>query len=89
MLPPCGVDTDLHRAWVAVRMPLAGLFDELAEELVVQLGVGQAHLQGTLSQRDVVVDGRSVDGHVDKKLTRLTGESASQHVGNPLARYHF
>lgn len=67
-----------------MRLPLAGLFDELAEKLVVQLGVGQAHLQGTLGQRDVVVDGRSVDGHIDEKLTGLTGESASQHAENLL-----
>lgn len=80
MLPPCGGGTDLQRARVSVWLPPARLFDELAEELVVQLRVGQAHLQGALGQRDVVVDGRSVDGHVDEELTGLRNESASQHA---------
>ena len=56
---------------MAVRLPPARLFDELAEELILELGVGQTHLQGTLGQWDVVVDGRSIDGHVDEKLTGL------------------
>lgn len=56
---------------MAVRLPPAGLFDELAEELVLKLRVGQTHLQGTLGQRDVVVDGWGVDGHVDEQLTGL------------------
>ncbi len=56
---------------MAVRLPPAGLFNELAEELVLKLGVGQTHLQGTLGQRDVVIDGRSVDGHVNEKLASL------------------
>lgn len=66
---------------MAVRLPLAGLFDELAEELVLQFWVGQAHLQGTLGQRDVVVDGRSVDGHVDEKLTGLSGDDERKGKG--------
>lgn len=64
---------------MAVRLPLAGLLDELAEELVVQLGVGQAHLQGALGQRHVVVDGGSVDGHVDEELTGLRRGGQSAH----------
>lgn len=56
---------------MAVRLPPLSLLDELAEELVLKLWVGQTHLQGTLGQRDVVVDGWSVDGHVDEKLTSL------------------
>lgn len=79
LLPPCGGDTDLQRTRVAVRLPLAGLLDELAEELVVQLGVGQAHLQGALGQRHVVVDGGSVDGHVDEELTGLRRGGQSTH----------
>lgn len=58
---------------MAVRLPPAGLLDELAEELVLQLGVGQAHLQGALGQRHVVVDGGGVDGHVDEELAGLGG----------------
>lgn len=49
----------------------AGLLHELAKELVLKLWMGQADLQGALSQRDVVVDGRSVDSDVDEKLTGL------------------
>lgn len=71
VLPPCGVNANLQGSWVAVRLPPAGLLDELAEELVLKLGVGQTHLQGTLGQRDVVVDGWSIDGHVDEELTGL------------------
>ena len=56
---------------MAVRLPLPRLLYELAEELVLKLGVRQTHLQCTLGQRDVVVDGRSIDGHVDEKLTSL------------------
>lgn len=89
VLPPCGGATDLKGPRVTGRLPLAGLFDELAEELVVQLRVGQAHLQGALGQRDMVVDGRSVDGHVDEELAGLRGEWLSQHVENLFANYHF
>lgn len=71
LLPPCGEETDLQRARLDVRLPPAGLLDELAEELVLQLRVGQTHLQGTLGQRHVVIDGRGVDGHVDEQLTSL------------------
>lgn len=71
LLPPCGERANLQRSWMAVWLPPAGLFDELAEELVLKLGVGQTHLQSTLGQRDVIVDGRSIDGHVDEKLTSL------------------
>ena len=57
---------------LAVGLSLAGLLDELAEELVLQLWVGQAHLQGTLGQGHVIVDGRRVDGHVDEELAGLS-----------------
>lgn len=60
---------------LALGLPLAGLFDELAEELVLKLRVGQTHLQSTLGQGHVVVDGRSIDGHVDEKLTGLRRET--------------
>lgn len=59
---------------MAVRLPFAGLLDELAEKLVLKLGVGQAHLQGTLGQGDVVIDGWSIDGHVNEELTSLRGD---------------
>ena len=71
MLPLCGVNANLQGSWLAVWLPPASLLDELAEELVLKLGVGQTHLQGALGQRDVVVDGWSIDGHVDEKLTGL------------------
>lgn len=57
---------------MAVGLSLAGLLDELTEELVLQLRVGQAHLQGALGQRHMVVDGGRVDRHVDKELTGLS-----------------
>ncbi|KAG7250977.1 hypothetical protein CRUP_020164, partial [Coryphaenoides rupestris] len=38
---------------LAVGLSLAGLLNELTEELVLQLRVGQAHLQGALGQRHV------------------------------------
>lgn len=78
LLSACGEDANLQGSCVAVRLPPAGLFDELAEELVLKLGVGQAHLQGTLGQRDVVVDGWSVDGHVDEQLTGLRREATER-----------
>lgn len=78
LLPPCGEDANLQGSWVAVRLPPAGLLDELAEELVLKLGVGQTHLQGTLGQRNVVVDGWSVDGHVDEQLTGLRREATER-----------
>lgn len=71
MLPPCGEITNLQWSWMAVRLPPAGLLDELAKQLILQLWVGQTHLQGTLGQRDMVVDSRGIDGHIDKQLTSL------------------
>lgn len=75
-MPPCGDHADLQGSRVAMRLPLAGLLDELAEDLVLKLWVSETHLQGTLGQRDVVVDGRSIDGHVDEKLTGLRAQVA-------------
>lgn len=54
-----------------MRLPPACLFDELAVDLVLQLGVCETHLQCTLRQRHVVVYGWSVDDHVNKELTCL------------------
>lgn len=62
---------------MAVWLSPAGLFNELAEELILKLGVGQTHLQSTLGQGDMVVDGRSIDGHVDEKLTGLRRDDSS------------
>ena len=47
----------------------AGLLDQLTVNLVLQLRVGQTHLQCILGQRDVVVDGRRVQGNTDEELT--------------------
>lgn len=59
---------------VVVWRPPVGLLDELTVHLVLQLRVGQAHLQSSLGQRGVVVDRRRLDQHVDEELTRLTEE---------------
>lgn len=69
--PPSGDHTDLQWSCVAVSLPPTGLFDELAEELVLKLRVIQTNLQSTLGQRHVVVDSWGIDGHVDEKLTSL------------------
>lgn len=50
VLPPTGHYTDLQGSWVTMGLPSMGLFDELAEELVLKLRMGQTNLQGTLSQ---------------------------------------
>lgn len=73
---------------MAVWLPPAGLLDELAKELVLKLRVGQTHLQGALGQRDVVVDGRGVDGHIDEKLTSLGGGDASRQRRSALVVYN-
>lgn len=74
LLPPCGDRADLQGSRLTRRLPPAGLFDELTEQLVLQLWVGQTHLQGTLGQGDMVIDGRSIDGHVDEQLTGLIND---------------
>lgn len=71
MLPPSGDHTDLQGSWEAVGLPLTGLFDELAEELVLKLRVRQTNLQSALGQWHMVVDSWSINGHVDEKLTSL------------------
>lgn len=50
LLPPCGKNTHLQGSRMAVRLPPAGLFNKLAEKLILKLRVGQTHLQGTLGQ---------------------------------------
>lgn len=62
--------TDLGQG-VVVRRPAIGLLDQLAVHLVLQLRVGQTHLQSILGQRCVVINGRGLDQNVDKKLTGL------------------
>ena len=59
---------------VIVWRPPVGLFNQLTVHLILQLWVGQAHLQGTLGQGHMVVDGRSIDGHIYEELTRLQRE---------------
>lgn len=61
----------LQWSWMSVWLPPASLFDELTEKLVLKLWMSQTHLQRALSQRDVVVDGRGIDRHVNEELTRL------------------
>lgn len=56
---------------VVVWRPPVGLLDELTVHLVLQLRVGQAHLQSVLGQRGVVIDRRRLDQHVDEELTGL------------------
>lgn len=73
---------------MAVWLPLAGLLDELAEKLILKLGVGQAHLQGTLGQGDVVVDGRSIDGNVNEELTSLRGRDGESLKGRKYFSYN-
>lgn len=74
MLPPSGDHTDLHGSWVTMGLPPTGLFDELAEELILKLRVSQTNLQGTLGQWHMVVDSWSINGNVDEKLTSLRRE---------------
>lgn len=50
VLPPSGDHTDLQGSWRAMGLPPTGLFDELAEELVLKLGVSQTDLQSALGQ---------------------------------------
>lgn len=56
---------------VAACRPAVGLFDQLAVHLVLQLGVGQAHLQSILGQRRVVIHRRRLDQNVDEELAGL------------------
>lgn len=44
LLPPGGEHAHLQRSRLALRLPLCGLLDELAEELVLKLRVSQTHL---------------------------------------------
>lgn len=78
MLPPSGDNTDLQGSWGSMGLPPTGLFDELAEELVLKLGVSQTNLQSALGQRHVVVDSWSINGHVDEKLTSLSREMKAE-----------
>ena len=61
----------LQGSGLSLGLSLTRLFDELTEELILKLRVGQTHLQSTLGQGDVVVNGRGIDGHIDKELARL------------------
>lgn len=63
------------RKRMVVRRPAVGLLDQLAIHLVLQLRVGQAHLQGALGQRGVVVHRRRLHQDVDEELTRLQAET--------------
>jgi len=61
------------RDGVIVRRPAIGLFDQLAIYFILQLRVGQAHLQSVLSQRGVVIDRWRLDQNIDEELTGLQG----------------
>ena len=78
--PPCGGSVYLQGPWLSWWLSLPGLLDQLTVELILQLRVCQAHLQSTLGQRHMVVDGRGINGYVDEELTRLkqTRHSAFQ-----------
>lgn len=54
-----------------VWLPLACLFDKLAVDLVLQLWMGETHLESTLGKSHVIIYGWSVNGHVNEELTRL------------------
>lgn len=61
----------LQWAWLFLRLPPACLFDELAVDLVLQLGVCETHLQCTLCQCHMIVYGWSVDDYINKELACL------------------
>lgn len=65
----------MHQAYlcegVVVRRPAVGLLDKLTEHFILQLRVGQAHLQSILGQRGVVIDRWRLNQHVDEELTGL------------------
>lgn len=65
----------------ALRLPAPCLLDELAAELVLQLRVREAHLQGALGQRHVVVDGRRVHSRADEELAGLREEEGTHSAG--------
>lgn len=60
--------------------PLVGLLDELTVHFVLELRVRQAHLQGILGQRGVVIHGWRLNQHVDEELTGLRRWDGSQLV---------
>lgn len=66
-----------------MRLPPAGLLDELAKEFILQLWVGQTHLQGTLGKRDMVVDSWGINGHIDEKLTSLRRCDVKSYIQCP------
>lgn len=61
---------DLYQG-VVVWRPAVGLLDQLTVHFILELRVGQAHLQCILGQRGVVVNGRRLHQHVDEELTGL------------------
>lgn len=56
---------------VVVWRPAVGLLDKLTVHFILQLRVGQAHLQSILGQRGVVIHGWRLDQHVDEELAGL------------------
>lgn len=56
---------------VVVRHPLVGLLDQLTVHLILELRMRQAHLQGILGQRGVVINRGRLHQHVDEELTGL------------------
>lgn len=56
---------------VVVWCPPVGLLDKLTVHFILQLRVGQAHLQSVLGQRGVVIDRWRLNQHVDEELTGL------------------
>lgn len=56
-----------------MRHPAIGLLDQLAVHFVLQLWVGQTHLQSILGQGCVVINRRRLNQHIDEQLTGLQG----------------
>lgn len=65
-----------------MRRAAVGLPDELTVHFVLQLRVGQAHLQSILGQRGVIIDRRRLDQHVDEELTGLQREEGKDFYLN-------
>lgn len=69
----------LHPSLV-VHVP-AGLLDERAQQLVLQVRHVQALLQGVLGQHHVVVDARLLQRHGDEQLAALRREQTERQGG--------
>lgn len=71
---------------VVVRHPLVGLLDQLTVHLILELRMRQAHLQGILGQRGVVINRGRLHQHVDEELTGLQRKE-QLHLSTGRGRY--